>query len=104
MLRFRRIKLFDEILFCNANLWGIELNRGGKFRMNFRMNPVSIMGASPLAYICLRKKVVLVTRKFFLGLLSSNFLPPASIDRQLTHPLAVFGILRFGRMIFVYFI
>ena len=50
--------------------------------MNFRMNPVSIVGASPLAYIYMHKKVALVTRKLFLNLLSLNSLPLACISLQ----------------------
>ena len=78
----REIKLFDVAWFYAANLWRIELTGSGKFRMIFRGKPVSIMGASPSSYIYMHKKVALVTRKFFLNLLSSKQIPPASGTRM----------------------
>ena len=73
--------------------------------MNFRGKPVSIMGASPLAYIYMHKKVAVVNQKFFINHLSSKLVPPSSIYRQTsTQSMAVLGFLLSGRMIFLHFV
>ena len=62
--------------------------------MNFRMKPVSIMGASPIAYMYMHENVAPITREYFFNLLSLKLIPPASINRQTsTESMAVLGFL-----------